>query len=54
MTAAHVITNYHVIKKAELIRAQLADGRVAEVKIVGRDPDTDLAVLQLDLKKTSR
>ncbi len=49
--AGHVITNYHVIEKAELIRAQLADGRVADVKIVGRDPDTDLAVLQLDLKE---
>jgi serine protease DegS len=50
-TDAHVITNHHVIASADLIRAQLADGRVADAKIVGRDPDTDLAVLQLDLKK---
>ncbi len=49
--AAHVITNHHVIEKADLIRAQLADGRIADAKVVGRDPDTDLAVLQLDLKK---
>ena len=49
-SAAHVITNHHVIAKADLIRAQLADGRVADAKIVGRDPDTDLAVLRLDLK----
>ena len=49
--AAHVITNYHVIENAELIRAQLADGRIADCKVVGRDPETDLAVLQLDLKK---
>jgi S1-C subfamily serine protease len=48
--AAHVITNNHVIPSAALIRAQLADGRIADAKIVGRDPDTDLAVLQLDLK----
>jgi S1-C subfamily serine protease len=40
-----------VIASADLIRAQLADGRIADAKIVGRDPDTDLAVLQLDLKK---
>jgi hypothetical protein len=41
-----------VIEKADLIRAQLADGRIADARIVGRDPDTDLAVLQLvDLKK---
>jgi len=49
--AGHVITNHHVIASAALIRAQLADGRVADAKIVGRDPDTDLAVLQIDLKK---
>jgi serine protease DegS len=48
---AHVITNHHVIATADLIRAQLADGRVANARIVGRDPDTDLAVLQLDLEK---
>ncbi len=49
-SAGHVITNHHVIATADLIRAQLADGRIAEVRIVGRDPDTDLAVLKLDLK----
>jgi serine protease DegS len=48
--AGHVITNHHVIASADLIRAQLADGRVAEARIVGRDPDTDLAILQLNLK----
>jgi serine peptidase DegS len=48
--AGHVITNHHVIATATLIRAQLADGRIADAKVVGRDPDTDLAVLQLDLK----
>lgn len=48
---AHVITNHHVIAAADVIRAQLADGRIANAKIVGRDPDTDLAVLQLDLKR---
>lgn len=47
---AHVITNHHVIASADLIRAQLADGRIAEARVVGRDPDTDLAILKLDLK----
>ena len=35
--AAHVVTNHHVIAKADLIRAQLADGRVADARIVGRE-----------------
>src|SRR6185295_216891 len=48
---AHVITNHHVIAKADLIRCQLADGRIADAKVVGRDPETDLAVLQLNLRK---
>jgi serine protease DegS len=45
------VTNYHVIASADLIRAQLADGRIADATIVGRDPETDLALLRLDLKK---
>ena len=47
----HIVTNHHVIANADEIRVQLADGRVAEAKIVGSDPDTDLAVLQIDLEE---
>ena len=45
----HVVTNHHVIKDASEIRVQLADGRVATPIVVGTDPDTDLAVLRIDL-----
>src|SRR5215468_3942037 len=45
----HIVTNHHVIANADSIRVQLADGRVADAHIVGRDPDTDLAVLKVDL-----
>ena len=48
-TAGHIITNHHVIKDANEIRVQLADGRVATPAVVGTDPDTDLAVLRVDL-----
>jgi len=47
----HIVTNHHVIANADSIRVQLADGRAADAKIVGRDPDTDLAVLKIDLKQ---
>lgn len=45
----HIVTNYHVVANAAAIRVQLADGRIAVPRIVGVDPDTDLAVLQINL-----
>lgn len=50
-TAGHIVTNHHVIADADTVRVQLADGRVANASVVGRDPDTDLAVLKIALKK---
>ncbi|HEY0340324.1 MAG TPA: trypsin-like peptidase domain-containing protein, partial [Steroidobacteraceae bacterium] len=48
-TEGHIVTNHHVIANADTVRVQLEDGRVADAHIVGRDPDTDLAVLKIDL-----
>jgi serine protease DegS len=48
--AGHIVTNHHVIANADAIRVQLRDGRVAAAHIVGSDPDTDLAVLKIDLQ----
>ncbi len=47
----HIVTNQHVIANSDQISVQLADGRVAGVTVVGSDPDTDLAVLKIDLPR---
>jgi Do/DeqQ family serine protease len=45
----YLLTNHHVIDGAADIEVQLADGRAARASVVGTDPDTDLAVLKIDL-----
>jgi serine protease DegS len=46
----HIVTNNHVTSQAIDITVQLADGRITNATLVGSDPDTDLAVLQIDLR----
>lgn len=47
----YVLTNNHVIREADTVIVSLYDGRQAEAKVIGSDPDTDLAVLQIKLDK---
>ena len=48
--SGYILTNYHVISHRDEIRVRLNDGRVAVAELIGTDPDTDLAVLKIDLK----
>ena len=47
----YILTNHHVVQGAEQIEVGLADGRRASASIVGSDPETDLAVLKINLGK---
>ncbi|SUD90477.1 S1C family serine protease [Psychrobacter phenylpyruvicus] len=45
----YIVTNAHVIAKADEIVVALNDGRKAVAKVVGTDPDSDLAVIKVDM-----
>ncbi len=45
----YIVTNAHVITKADEIVVALNDGRKAVAKVVGTDPDSDLAVIKVDM-----
>ncbi|WP_269533611.1 Do family serine endopeptidase [Chitinimonas sp. BJYL2] len=47
----YIITNNHVVASADEIEVALADGRSAEATVVGTDPETDLAVIKIELDK---
>ena len=47
----YLITNNHVVEGADDIEVILADGRQAQAKLVGTDPDSDVAVLKIGLDK---
>ncbi|NKI92899.1 trypsin-like peptidase domain-containing protein [Rhizobacter sp. SG703] len=47
----YLLTNNHVVEGADDIEVQLVDARRAKAKVVGSDPDTDVAVLKITLDK---
>jgi Do/DeqQ family serine protease len=50
-TSGYILTNNHVVESADEIEVTLNDGRRARAKVIGTDPDSDLAVLKIDLDR---
>ena len=46
----YILTNHHVIQNAAKLMITLRDGREVKASIIGADPESDLAVLKVDLK----
>ena len=49
----HILTCNHLVDGARKVNAELADGRQFEAKVVGTDPDTDIAVVKIEADNLS-
>jgi Do/DeqQ family serine protease len=49
--SGYILTNNHVVEGADEIEVVLNDSRTGRAKIIGTDPDTDLAILKIELDK---
>ena len=47
----YILTNYHVVEAADSIEVSLNDGRNLKAKVIGSDPESDLAVVQIKADK---
>jgi len=52
-TEGHIVTNNHVVAEADKVEVTFYDGSIVEAEVVGSDPDSDLAVVQVDIAPES-
>jgi serine protease Do len=45
----HILTNHHVIKDVDELKVKLIDGREADAEVLGTDPNTEVALIKIDL-----
>lgn len=50
-TSGYILTNNHVVESADEIEVTLNDSRTTQARVIGTDPDTDLAVLKIDVDR---
>lgn len=50
-TRGYILTNHHVVADAQKLEVTLADGSKWPAKLIGSDPDSDLAVIKIDAPK---
>ena len=48
-TQGHIVTNNHVVEGADKISVTFYDGTTVPAGVTGTDPDSDLAVIQVDV-----
>lgn len=52
-TNGHIITNNHVVADADKVEVTFFDGTTVEAKVIGSDPDSDLAVVEVNVAAES-
>jgi len=48
----HIVTNNHVVESADKVEVKFIDGTIVPAKVIGTDPDSDLAVIKVDVKSS--
>ena len=48
----HIVTNYHVVQDAEILEVSFMDGLIVRAKPIGGDPDSDIAVIKVDVDQS--